>query len=160
VKDLSGPLVFTPDGQWLVIGTGRAYEFRKVAAWGQGRSVPLEETGGVHRPIAFSPTDGRTMAVAADAGVARLADVETGQQLVTLKAPRSGILHKLTFSPDGTRLAVATESHFIQLWDLPLLREGLARSGLDWDRPSPPRRESPAALPPRLDVLPGEPAPR
>jgi len=44
----------------------------------------------------------------------------------------------LAFSPSGTQLAVATEAHVIQLWDLRKLRQQLAELGLDWDQPPYP----------------------
>jgi hypothetical protein len=42
----------------------------------------------------------------------------------------------LTFSPDGTQLAVLS-SAAIQVWDLPLIRQQLAVMNLDWDQSLP-----------------------
>jgi WD40 repeat protein len=60
----------------------------------------------------------------------------------------------LAFSPSGTQLAVATEGHVIQLWDLRRLRQQLAALKLDWDQPPfPPSPEALAASPLRVKVL-------
>ena len=49
---------------------------------------------------------------------------------------------KDTFSPDGDRLAVATNGDHVQLWDLRLIRQQLAAMGLDWDQPPDPTAAS------------------
>jgi hypothetical protein len=41
----------------------------------------------------------------------------------------------LAFSPDGRRLAAATGGQIIQLWNIALLREGLARLEIENDLP-------------------------
>jgi hypothetical protein len=71
---------------------------------------------------------------------------ESGKVLAVLEAPQIEHLDSLTFSPDGTRLAVHNrgESNVLVVWDLIEIRQQLARLGLDWDRPPYPVRPTPA----------------
>lgn len=66
-----------------------------------------------------------------------LLDPGTGEEITTLRHPTPHPVSGLAFSPDGTRLAVLCLGHIVQLWDLPKLRAGLAKRGLDWNRPIP-----------------------
>ena len=55
-----------------------------------------------------------------------------------LRLPRrSGWVLSLAFDSSGDRLAVAGHDADVELWDLGLLRSGLAAAGLAWDRPAP-----------------------
>jgi signal transduction histidine kinase len=49
-----------------------------------------------------------------------------------LESPVPQFVSRLAFSPSGNQLAVATETPFIQVWDLRWLREELTKLGLDW----------------------------
>ena len=67
----------------------------------------------------------------------QLIDPATGREIAILQAPEAiAIISRLCFSPDGRQLAVATESHRIQLWDLHRVREQLVTMGLDQGFPS------------------------
>jgi hypothetical protein len=68
----------------------------------------------------------------------RLVDAGTGKVLAALEPPRDVSSTSRCFSPDGTRLAVATANHTIHVWDLRAIRRGLAEIGLDWDLPAYP----------------------
>ena len=102
--------------------------------------------------VAFSH-DGRLLAV--DDGAPMLVDVATGRVLARLEAPDFQSINHFSFSPDDSKLAVATKQHTIYVWDLRAIRRRLAELGLDWDprrcstpptRPAPsPRSRSPSA---------------
>jgi WD40 repeat protein/serine/threonine protein kinase len=68
------------------------------------------------RDVVFSP-DGRLLATAADDGTVKLWDPATGKEMRTL--PRS-FPSRLTFSPDGARLAStsASSEDMVRLWDV------------------------------------------
>ena len=69
----------------------------------------------------------------------QLIDPATGRELAALEHPDPQTISGLAFSPSGTQLAVATEGHVVQLWDLRRLRQELAALKLDWDPlPFPP----------------------
>ncbi|MGB0747694.1 MAG: AAA family ATPase [Magnetospiraceae bacterium] len=68
--------------------------------------------------VAYAP-DGRIIASASGAadGDIGLWDAQTGMLITALKADGSGVT-RIAFSPDGTRLASATEDGLAYLWDV------------------------------------------
>jgi eukaryotic-like serine/threonine-protein kinase len=80
--------------------------------------------------VAFSP-DGEQLAARSGSGenhVARVWDVTTGQELVTLRHP-TGQWNGLVFGPDGRRLAWAVSGQAITLWDPATGRDLLTLGG-------------------------------
>jgi hypothetical protein len=61
--------------------------------------------------------------------------------VAVLSAPEPLLIHLLSFSPDGSRLAVLA-GDISQMWDLRAVRERLQELGLDWDQS--PYPEAPA----------------
>ena len=82
--------------------------------------------------------DGKMLAIAYSRYVVRLIDPASGRQLATLESPDPRHVSWLGFSPDGSRLAAASETNVIQLWDLRRIREQLAAMKLDWNLPPYP----------------------
>ena len=69
------------------------------------------------------------------------------EKIVKLKSPDETVLMQgLKFSADGSQLAVVTDAHLIYIWNLPAIREQLAKMDLDWPLPAYP------ALPPERAV--------
>ena len=130
---------FTPDGTWLVTGTGQRYQAWRPGTWQAGWTLPRENAGSVGGLMAFA-NDGRTLAVLKSLGTMELLDWRTGETLASLTPPRPQEVFSATFSPDGGLLAVLGDSE-IQIWDLDQLRTELASLGLDW---SPPAERTPA----------------
>ncbi len=126
-------VLFSPNGNWLVASTHRAYHFIQVGTWQETHRIPRERPG-FFGPLAFSP-DSRTVAVAVSRYVVALFDPATSQRLATLESPDPVHLSWLSFSPDGTHLAAASENQTIQIWDLRAIRRQLRELRLDWDRP-------------------------
>jgi len=140
---------FSPDGKWLgtVYPTYRLWE---VGSWRESRIV-----GGVGEGADFSP-DGKILAVETGNGVIRLVNPDTGIEYASLEDPHQDRAGRLTFSPDGTQLiATNGDSQSIHVWDLRLIREQLAKLGLDWDLPPypPGRLDRTKSLPIKLDVI-------
>jgi eukaryotic-like serine/threonine-protein kinase len=135
---------FSPDGRWLVTCRDQCC-VREVGTWRVVKTIPAEPALGRPGGAVFSK-DGKTLAIGYPSSrVVRLVDPETGKELVTPSAPARLALGSTTFSPDGSRLAIACSKRIIQVWDLRLIRARLAEMGLDWDAaPLPPARESPA----------------
>ena len=125
---------FSPDGRWLVNRNGESW---RVGDWSAG---PKHPGGGA---VAFAP-DGRLAAWSGGKGYVPLIDPDTGREQARLEDPNQDGLLALTFSPDGTRLFGTTnDSQCVRVWDLRLIRRGLADLGLDWD--APPYPPAPAA---------------
>jgi len=69
--------------------------------------------GGTYRAIAFAP-DGRTLATGSVDKTVRLWQVETGQEVCTLKF--GSHVHSVAFSPDGRKLATWSCDGVLKLW--------------------------------------------
>src|SRR5262249_32687096 len=87
--------------------------------------------------FAFSP-DSRLLAFSRTTTEIQLYDLDTSEEVARLFAPDARDIDCLCFSPDGSRLAVATQNRVIQLWDLRDIRGTLRGMGLDWDLPAYP----------------------
>jgi WD40 repeat protein len=132
---------FSPDSRWLVTGAVDEFCFWEVASGSQGLRIKREQQPGVGGPAAFSH-DGKVLAVSLSQWLVALVDVATGRELARLEHPDPQIISCLAFNPSGTQLAVATQGHVIQLWDLRRLSRELAALGLDWEHPPFPSEES------------------
>ena len=129
-------VVFSPDSRWLVTGGPREYSFLNLATLEVQRRLPRLETPTFHGVIAFSP-DGGLMAVSRSLTKVQLLDSKTLEEVARLESPIPQLVSWLAFSPSGRQLAVATETPFIQIWDLAWLRKELAKVGLDWGADPP-----------------------
>jgi hypothetical protein len=74
------------------------------------------------RCAAFSP-DGRWIASTETAGVVRLWDATTGQELHKIPKAHAGTVHSLAFSPDSRCLASGARDGLVKLWDAKTGRE-------------------------------------
>jgi WD40 repeat protein len=136
---------FSPDGRWLVAGDPTGYRFWHAPSWqlAPERTVTIPgnllDDPGV---FAFSP-DGRVMAISHSREV-RLLDAQTGHLLGELATDGERRIFGLTFSADGSRLAVTRDNAAVQLWDLGAVRRRLRDMQLDWDLPEyPPGGKAP-----------------
>jgi serine/threonine protein kinase/WD40 repeat protein len=125
-------VAFSPDGQWLVTSEQDKYRFWKAGSWTPGLVIPRDRLEPTPGPLAFS-RDGRMLAIARSAWTVQLIEPATGREIATLSAPDPQHINSLGFSPDTGLLAVATDNHVIQLWDLRLIRRELEEMDLDWD---------------------------
>jgi len=123
-------VAFSPDGQWFVTSEQDKYRFWKVGSWTPGLVIPRDRLEPGPGPLAFS-RDCRMLAIARSAWTVQLIEPETGREIATLSAPDPQTINSLCFSPDAGHLAVATNNHTIQLWDLRLIRRQLEELNLD-----------------------------
>ena len=132
---------FSPDSRWLVTGAIDEFRFWETATGSPGLRIKREQAPGLIGRAAFSH-DGKVVAVSLSQWLVGLLDVATGRELASLEHPDPQMISCLAFNPSGTHLAVATEGHVVQLWDLRRLSRELAVLGLDWDHPPFPSHES------------------
>jgi WD40 repeat protein len=131
---------FSPDSRQLVTATAEEFRFWETATGSPGLRIKREQGPGLIGRAAFSH-DGKVIAVSLTQWLVALLDVTTGRELARLEHPDPQMISCLAFNPSGTHLAVATEGHVIQLWDLRRLSRELAVLGLDWDHPPFPSEE-------------------
>lgn len=135
---------FSPDGRWLVSGSGDEYHFWRIGTWESGPVVTRERAGDLPGTMAFS-ADGRWLALAMTRGGGlRLYDASTLEPVTALEAPVDQ--SPACFSNDGRWLAAIGTDGLLQVWDLGLVRSQLADINLDWSQPSaakPARETSP-----------------
>src|SRR5262249_18857272 len=128
---------FSPDGRWLLTGMdgGRSYA---VDTWEPG---PQLGPG--------TPWDATSeLAVLEHNGVYRLVELATGREVARLEDQEQNN-GAAAFSPDGTRLVIGAKNG-LRVWDLRLIRAGLAELRLDWD--APPYPQARAGNVPPLEV--------
>lgn len=126
-------VAFSPDEKWLVTGSGEEYRFWEVGSWKPRHSVARDHAGDIWGRMTFS-SDGHTLAVSiAREGGLQLLDPHDGHTIAKLEAPSQQTPG--CFSPDGQHLAVAAEGGVLQVWNLKLVREQLAKMNLDWPSP-------------------------
>jgi serine/threonine protein kinase/WD40 repeat protein/tetratricopeptide (TPR) repeat protein len=148
--------VFSPDGQWLATSTDEGFGVWDVRTWQRVRLVRAQQDNPHAGVLAFS-SDGKVLALSTARHVVQLVDPATGRLFATLQAPASDWVRSICFSPDGSRLAVATTIHkdqaVLRMWDLRRIREQLQEIGLDWDLPAyPPPAERDTASPMEVKV--------
>jgi WD40 repeat protein len=137
--DISFWVRFSPDNRWLVCmacgGSGQSIGnyFWRVGTWEKAYFVRNTGTAGV----AFS-ADGQRMALSVNSDEIMLADPADGRELLRLSTLPTLRAAPVCFDPSGTRLVAQATPDVVLIWDLTLLRAGLAELGLEWDDPTPP----------------------
>lgn len=128
-KSSNVSVAFSPDGKWLVTGSGEEYSIWKMGSWEFVRSLPRDHPISLAGPIAFT-ANARVLAIASSEEKVTLLDAaKNWEEITTLVAPEPNLLSRLRFSQTD-QLAAVTDNNVIQLWDLRSLREQLVKMGL------------------------------
>jgi WD40 repeat protein len=137
----SALVAFSPDQKWLATADSAGFRLWQVGSWEPWPiCLPGDRVSEI-KPMAFSP-DGQVLAVVHAINEIQIAKVPSCEVVATLKAPTLGSLSALTFSSDGSRLAVVEWGGKVDLWDLREIRDELKKLNLDWDlAPLPPVHE-------------------
>jgi WD40 repeat protein/serine/threonine protein kinase len=150
-----GGAAFSPDGRWLVTGARSDFSFWEVGSWERKARLP-RDLRSLFSLVAFT-RDGELLALGQGRHRIHLHDAASLRHLATLATPGGpASLTGVSLSPDGTRLAAATDYNVVALWDLRRLRQELASLDLDWEMP-PYSSARPAAGPVQtltVEVLP------
>jgi RNA polymerase sigma factor (sigma-70 family) len=121
-------LAFSADGKRLV--SGSAHEPERFRSWDLASGKQLwscQPPGRLVYATAFAP-DGRTVALANDAGLVVLLDAANGKERFRLQGEHPTILN-LAFAPDGRSLVVCSDAGPVQVWDLATRKEALRSIG-------------------------------
>ncbi|HKX60896.1 MAG TPA: WD40 repeat domain-containing serine/threonine protein kinase [Verrucomicrobiae bacterium] len=127
-----GRIRFSEDSRWMATVDPTGVQMRPLnePPFPPAYTIDFEKPG----PLAFSP-DNQMFAVVFDKTHVRLYETSTGRILATLSpqhlAPIRGG-RALTFSPDGQWLLAAKDDGETVAWNIPVIRQELAKLGLDW----------------------------
>jgi WD40 repeat protein len=133
-QEFCGRSAFSPDHRWLMVGDHFEYRLWDTATWRSCYAIPKTAVG-TWGFLAFSQ-DSSMVAVALERDLVHLVETASGRFLARLEPPEAQEIANLSFSPDGTRLAVIYQTGNIHLWDLALIRKELVVLHLDWGSPA------------------------
>jgi WD40 repeat protein len=117
-------VAFSPDGKWLLSGTGQG----SFTLWDRATGRPLHQFPGYIRvglpcPFAAGFADaGKMVAVCDPDGRPHLWDVASGKDVRVLKGPKAPF-YVTAFSPDGKTVLLWNGDQAFRLWDLATDRE-------------------------------------
>jgi WD40 repeat protein len=134
-------VIFTPDGRWLITGTGQEYQFWEVGTWQPGLRIERGTAFPNPGSMAFSH-NGRLLGIIKGLKTIELLDWQTGEIVGDLVPPQPQHIRAFGFSPDDRVLAVIGQNA-VHLWDLRELRRELAALKLDWNQPPDPPSTNP-----------------
>ncbi|GAC1348066.1 MAG: WD40 repeat domain-containing protein [Acetobacteraceae bacterium] len=112
-------LSFSRTGKWLASSGAESVVLWPFFGGGPMGKAPLELAGGdgvLCTRVAFQPQQDLVAAGFSD-GLVVIADVAS-ERILPVTSPGHGPITALTWSPDGSRLAVGTETGFAALFDL------------------------------------------
>ncbi len=128
---LGAEVMFSPDGRLFLVGDSERYVAYSTKDGAIRWRIPRFDTAVLHGLGTFT-SNGRYFACALSRTVVGLHDAATGERLATLEHPDPQQVLALAFSPDGSRLAVASPTHQVRLWDLKRLGAEVRAMGLPW----------------------------
>src|SRR5262249_6715538 len=111
-----GHLAFSPDGRLLMVGDKIEYRLWNTERW--QTNYTIEKPSRADEGFSTFSTDGSVIAIVMDRDMAKLIETKSGRELATLRSINAREIANLTFSSDGSILAMACASGQIQLWDL------------------------------------------
>jgi eukaryotic-like serine/threonine-protein kinase len=121
---------FSPDDQWLVLGRER-YEIWRTADWQHVETLDMRTIDTEQAHFSFS-SDGRWLATGHPFGKISLWSVPQWKRFAILESPNSQPVGRFVFTPDASKIYIASTSGVIESWDLRLLDEELKKLKLEW----------------------------
>jgi WD40 repeat protein len=106
-------LAFSPGDPWIAVGSGLPYI--EIKNWETDRSVRSLHTGASALSLSF--LDRRTLASGGHHSKIEIWDMVTGERKHTLSG-HSHWVSCVSFSPDGKRLASASQDSQMRVWDI------------------------------------------
>ena len=124
-SNMVGFVTFSPGSDELLVLNRSGVEWFDTATWRRTRRQVGAPVSGSY---AFYTPDGTGIWMVTHFRNTALLDRRTLEPLL----PLPNDILPLAVSPDGRKLAVSIEGRRVQLWDMGVLREDLAKLGLDW----------------------------
>jgi len=119
LPDTTFPPAFSSDGTRAITSRFVGNNTVRITVWNvsEGKEEAAYATSAGLRSAAISPDGGRLI-VAGDEGFARLWDVDTGEEIVSL-AGHTGSVRSSDFSPDGSLVVTSGgyKDHTVRTWD-------------------------------------------
>lgn len=120
---------FSPDGRWLVLGSDQGYTLYDTKDW-RARTLGAVRLVDEYKGWAgFSP-DGRWLALLTGSRTIELRDTVKFEPVIQLELTRGPGREEQAWSPDSTRLGIASHGQMIYDWNLVALERELAAMGL------------------------------
>ncbi len=131
IESTRAGVTFSPSGRWLVVGEGELYSLVETESgeklWTFARTTANDRPG----PAAFDPGE-RIVALVESHRDVVLIDRSSGAVLARPQRTDSGDVTSLEFSSSGDRLALSTEDHVVEIWDLRRFADRLSTLGVEW----------------------------
>jgi WD40 repeat protein len=108
-------LAFSPDGQTLLIGGGKASHLRRVV---DGASIGQPMRHNAEARTTLLSEDGQVVLTCCKDGTARLWSARSGEPLSPVLAHKGEVLGG-AFRPDGKVVATASADRTVRLWEVP-----------------------------------------
>jgi WD40 repeat protein/serine/threonine protein kinase len=119
-------VAFSPDGQWILTGSGDGTAKVWDASTGQERLTLKGHSAGI-LSVAFSP-DGRRILTGSGDLTAKVWDALTGEERLTLKG-HSDTVTSVALSPDGQWILTGSGDQTARVWDAASGQERLTLKG-------------------------------
>lgn len=114
--DLHGSLniVFSPDGQWIVLSNGYRLYFVETAS---GKLNRIVDTNCPITALTFT-TDGLSLALGCSDKTVRLINAASGAPILAFKEPLTSFVRKISYSSDGKWLALGDQGKTVGIWNI------------------------------------------
>jgi WD40 repeat protein len=123
-------VAFSPRGDSMVVGTDQSYRVWKLPGLQPGPQWPVRGESPI-KEFSFSPS-GRYVAGELAGSAIEIRDGQSFGLLLRLEPPVDLEMTGLCWSPDESRIYLRFRGPRIFCWDLPVLRNELAKRGLNW----------------------------